>query len=113
MSRAGVDAQVKSGKWVFKRELEAWMTAAQRAEVLDFIAQLFVTGVASDWRAVEERTDIRSSVVFAKRPRVVVTITYTSGVEKELAIEFGELDLTSIQTFRAHLDLAGNSLTQQ
>lgn len=111
--RAGVDEQVRSGKWVFKRELESWMTAAQRVEVLDFIAQLFLSGAASDWHVIEERTDVRSSVVFARNPRVIITVDYKSGVSREVGIEFTKLDLLTVQTFRAHLDMAGNSLNQQ
>jgi hypothetical protein len=103
---------IKRQTWIRKIPNDAWTTAQNRAVILDWLSSFMLSrnSWARSWKVLESNTDARSSTLFSKYPKLILTIFDTSGQFYEVGLIMSDVDIDNDAQLRSKLDQAGAAL---
>lgn len=95
--------------WVRKVKTDAWTTQQNRAVILSWLSSYMnARSWASTWNLVERNTMDRSQTIFAKYPRLIITITSKVGIQYEVGLIMKGLDIDDPDQLQAKLEQGGS-----
>lgn len=106
---ADIKVFMKRRMWIRKVPTDAWTTEQNRTVILNWLSGYMHSRYwAATWRLIERNTDDRSSTIFSKHPRLILTITSKAGAIHEVGLMMDDLDIDDDDQLRAKLDRGGS-----